>query len=275
MPDNSNNFMGDVEPPEPRYLTVFYLVDTSGSMSGVRIGAANDALRTCIGTLKEVQDEYPGRGIKMAVLSFNTEAKWHAAPTLVDNYAHENLTAGGLTKFGAACEELESKLHRDSFMAAARTQYAPVFILISDGEPTDDWKKGLEKLKKNGWFKGGIKIAIDVDGESDRSVLEAFTGNVETVIETKSAEELKNMIDFLSGVSSTISSSGGGQDSENSTGQVAKKIIDHQEEMNNTHHTSIPPEPDPEPAPEPKPDPTPSGGEGQKNPFDEIQGDIY
>ena len=261
MPDNSNNFMADIEPPEPRFLTVFYLVDTSGSMAGVRIGAANDALRTCVATLKEVQDENPEQGIKMAVLSFSTEVKWHAAPTLVDDYTHESLVAGGLTKFGAACEELESKLHRTSFMAASRSQYAPVFILISDGEPTDDWKKGLEKLKKNGWFRGGIRIAIDIDGESDKSVLEAFTGNVETVIKTESAEELKSMINFVSKVSSTISSGGGGLASDDPTELIGSKIINPCQEDPSPIPAS------PESKPEPTPGSTPIEGGDRSDPF--------
>ena len=40
---------------------------------------------------------------------------------------------------------------------------------LSDGMPTDDYKKGLNKLKALPWFKKAVKIAISIgkDAEDD------------------------------------------------------------------------------------------------------------
>ena len=71
-------------------------------------------------------------------------------------------------------------------------------MLFSDGGPTDNWKKGLEELKKNNWFKHAIKIAIDIESGSERSVLEAFTGHSEAILDAKNQKLLKKMIHKVS-----------------------------------------------------------------------------
>ena len=111
-----------------------------------------------------------------------------------------------MTAFGDACIELEKKLHKDAFMESSRASYAPVFILISDGMPSDSWQAGFEKLKNNGWYKCGVKAAIDVDGDADKSVLMSFTGNSETVLDANGPEELKDIIKFVTVASSMVSS---------------------------------------------------------------------
>ena len=76
--------------------------------------------------------------------------------------------------------------------------YAPVILLFSDGGPTDNWEKGLNQLKQNNWFKNAIKIALDIEKSSDRDVLEAFTGNVEAILDAKDQQTLKKMIHKVS-----------------------------------------------------------------------------
>ena len=76
--------------------------------------------------------------------------------------------------------------------------YAPVILLFSDGGPTDNWRKGLQVLRNNNWFKHAIKIAIDIESGSERSVLEAFTGNSEAILDAKDQNTLKKMIHKVS-----------------------------------------------------------------------------
>ena len=62
---------------------------------------------------------------------------------------------------------------------------APIIILISDGEPNDDWQSALKKLKKRGWFNAATKFAVAVGAEASRPVLAEFTGTMEAVIDTE------------------------------------------------------------------------------------------
>lgn len=197
-----------IEKPVGRTLTIFFVVDTSGSMNqNARIGAVNDAIDNCIEEIKIIQNSNLGQTIKIAVLSFDTDCRWaDPMPVRVDDFVHKTLKAEGLTKFGAACKELNSKLSRTAFMQAAKASYAPVFILLSDGGPTDSWESGLAELKQNGWFMSGVRVAIDVDGMSKRDVLERFTGNPETVLESDGPDHLRKIIEFVSITSSMVAS---------------------------------------------------------------------
>jgi uncharacterized protein YegL len=70
--------------------------------------------------------------------------------------------------------------------------------LLSDGGPTDNWEVGLNQIKQNNWFKHAIKIAIDIESGSDRSVLAQFTGNPEAILDAKDTATLKKMIHKVS-----------------------------------------------------------------------------
>ena len=64
------------------------------------------------------------------------------------------------------------------------------FFLLSDGEPTDNYKHGLEKLKQNNWFKKAIKVAVAIGEDANKAVLAEFTGNKEAVLTVHTPEAL-------------------------------------------------------------------------------------
>ena len=89
-------------------------------------------------------------------------------------------------------------------MKSASESYAPAFILISDGQPTDSYKMKLKELQKNGWFRYGLKTAIAIGDDADKKMLAEFTGNEESVIEVHNAKDLAKVIKFVSIASSQI-----------------------------------------------------------------------
>ena len=42
--------------------------------------------------------------------------------------------------------------------------------MMSDGEPTDEYKKGLEELRKNKWFKMTIKVAVAIGANANTEI---------------------------------------------------------------------------------------------------------
>ena len=190
--------------PSPRkVMTLFYVIDTSGSMAGSRIGQVNEAMRETFPLLKEIEQVNDDAEIKVAILQFSDGGSWvtpSTGPVSLEDIIYNPLTAGGLTAFGAALTELDNKLSRNEFLNTQTGAYAPVILLLSDGGPTDGnaWIKALERLKKNKWFQHAIKIAIDIESGSERSVLEEFTGNTEAILDAKNTEALKNMIRMVS-----------------------------------------------------------------------------
>lgn len=196
-----------------RVMTLFLLVDTSGSMTGANIGKVNAAIEEMIPLLQEVSDENADAEIKVAVMAFSSGCRWvthdvsgQPGAESLEAFFWNDLEASGLTDMGAAFTELESKLSRNGFLASSTGAYAPVIILLSDGHPTDNWQAGLDRLKRNQWFRCATKVAISID-ESDMSVLTAFTGTSESVLQINSdRENLKQLLCRLAVISSTMQS---------------------------------------------------------------------
>ena len=81
----------------------------------------------------------------------------------------------------------------------------PVIVLLSDGQPTDDYKKSMEKLKKRPWFRKAVKIAISIGQDADDEVLIEFAGNKELVLQANNATALAKMIKWASTTASMVS----------------------------------------------------------------------
>lgn len=195
-----------VEVPR-RTMVLFFVVDTSGSMSGAKIGTVNSAIEEVVPDLKEISEENADSQIKIATLAFSTGARWvESAPVAAENFRWNYLDAGGVTDLGEACNQLNEKLSRSAFMSNATGSFAPAIFLMSDGEPTDNYRHGLDKLKQNNWFKKAIKVAIAIGDDANTTVLADFTGNSEAVITVHTPEALKKWIKFVSVTSSEIGS---------------------------------------------------------------------
>lgn len=81
----------------------------------------------------------------------------------------------------------------------------PVIVLLSDGQPTDDYKKSLDKLKEMPWFRKAVKIAISIGQDADDDVLIEFAGNRELVLQANNATALAKMIKWASTTASMVS----------------------------------------------------------------------
>ena len=115
-------------------MTLFFLADTSGSMSGNKIGALNDAITNIMPMISEISNTNPDAEIKVAALQFSSGTSWlYDEPKSASDFIWQDQSAGGLTSLGEACIQLEKVLHRDGFMKSASGSYAPVVILLSDG----------------------------------------------------------------------------------------------------------------------------------------------
>jgi uncharacterized protein YegL len=227
-------------PISRKTMVLFFVVDTSGSMTGEKIGAVNEAIREVIPEIKEINNA--DAKIKIAVLDFSSGARWlFDKPIEAENFSWSNLDAAGMTDMGKAFKMLSEKLSRTGFMNEAEGSYAPSIFLMSDGEPTDDYKAGLTELRQNKWFKAAIKVAVAIGSDANTEVLKEFTGNTECVLTVRTPEALKKMIRFASITASQIGSkstiSPGSNSDENSEkqatfGEQMKEFKDSQTPVN-------------------------------------------
>ena len=192
------SLLDQVAPAPRKIMTLFYLVDTSGSMMGDKLGSVNSAMEEAITVdLPDISSANDDAKIRIAIMQFSTGCAWitpNSGPIPIGDVIWNDLTPNGITDLGAACKELDSKLSRTGFLQSQTGAYAPVILLFSDGGPTDDWESGLKKLKENNWFKHAIKIAVAIGDDADRDVLAAFTGTPEAVIGVRDKQTLKALI---------------------------------------------------------------------------------
>lgn len=201
------NIYDDVVEVARRTMVLFFVVDTSGSMDGAKIGTLNQAIEDVIPEIRDISSNNADAEIKIAVLEFSNGAKWITnAPVSASEFEWQYLNAVGLTDFGAACSQLDEKLSRNSFMNDITGSFAPAIFLLSDGAPTDNYKEKLEKLKNNNWFKKAIKVAVAIGEDANKNILSEFTNNMEAVLSVHNPEALKKMIRFVSVTSSQIGS---------------------------------------------------------------------
>lgn len=186
-----------------RPLHFFWMVDCSSSMSGDKIGAVNHAIQECIEPMREEAAGNPNAQLYIRTLKFASGASWVTAePVPIEEFAWEDVEASGITDLGKAFELLAGQLSMPPMPARA---LPPVIVLLTDGYPTDDWKRSLEKLLKMPWGKKAVKVAIAIGKDADRSVLEAFTGNPEAVLDAGNPEILTHFIKWASTVASAVS----------------------------------------------------------------------
>lgn len=247
-------------------LHIFYVLDTSGSMSGAPIGALNDAMRSTVDELRKKDGEKAD--LRIAVMEYNSNTRWitqgnNGVENLQD-FFWTDLQAGGLTYLGAALKELNTSLSRNEKMKSDTGNKIPVIIFMSDGYPNDDWQEGFRIVSENKWYKAAIKIAFALGDDADVDVLAKIIGvnkdgtikpNYEAVIKTNDLQVFANMIQAVSVTASLAASTsqmvGSEVTSEGIVENVMGKDVDRDingtyipsENQSNTVY-SEPPQPD-------------------------------
>lgn len=233
--------LDDVVSVPRRTMTLFFVIDTSGSMAGNKIGAVNDAVENVLPMLDEISASNPDAEIKVAALEFSSGCNWfYDEPKLASEFVWQDVTASGLTSLGAACQELNTKLSRNGFMQTPSGSFAPAIILLSDGGPTDDFYGGLSKLKANNWFKNAIKIAIAIGDDADKDVLTQFTGTNEAVFTVHNIDALKQIIRVVAVTSSQIGSKSSTAGDTTKQEQVIKDVTEATKDINGAQSEAAP-----------------------------------
>jgi uncharacterized protein YegL len=231
----------DSAPVPRRTMVLFFIVDTSGSMDGSKIGAVNDAITQVIPMLDGISASNADAEIKIAALQFSSGCEWiYSGPKSASEFKWVDREADGLTDLGAAYLELNNKLSRDAFMQTTTGSFAPVLLLMSDGDPTDNWEAGLSKLKENKWYKNAIKIAIAIGSDANKDVLKEFTNNMEAVIEVHNIEALKKLIRTVSVTASTIGSQSSTAGNKSKEDQVIEAITKEVENIDGASSSANP-----------------------------------
>jgi uncharacterized protein YegL len=187
-------------PISTRPLHFIWILDTSSSMQGSKIQAMNFAIREAVKPMQQTAEDNPHANVLVRAVTFSTGARWHlAAPTPVADFTWTDVAASGLTDMGKALKLVAEQLKIPPMSDRA---LPPVLVLVSDGQPTDDFGTGLTELMVQPWAKRAVRLAIAVGSDADRSVLSKFIGHSE--LKPLEANNSSALVDYIRWASTAI-----------------------------------------------------------------------
>jgi uncharacterized protein YegL len=185
-------------PLATRPLHFIWLADCSGSMAlRGKIDELNNAIAEAIPHMIDVAKNNPHATVLVRAIKFSNGAQWHHSQTTpVEQFTWDPLKADGVTDLGAALGLVAEHLKIPPMEERA---LPPVLALVSDGQPTDDYRTGLKKLMDEPWGRRSVRVAIAIGSDAALDVLEEFVGNPEIkVLLAKNADQLHRYIRWVS-----------------------------------------------------------------------------
>jgi uncharacterized protein YegL len=155
-----------VEALNEYHVACVLLLDTSGSMAGLRIDGLNRGL---IQFKQDTINKMPGnkgKVIDIAIVEFNSGVNVIQNFAPLDQIEIPTLTAWGSTDMGEginkALELIEQR--KRQYDAEGTPRHRPWIFMITDGGPNDDYVEAFQKLQELENKKSVMTWAIGVEG---------------------------------------------------------------------------------------------------------------
>lgn len=182
-----------------RELHFYWLLDTSGSMEvDGKIASLNEALRAVTETIREAADHNAKGDLIIHAIQFDDGARWVNADFQKGIRGRDfewptDLAAKGMTDLGLALEMVAEELKK-----LPNNAFLPVICLVTDGQPSDRFEHGLQKLFDTGWGQYAFRIAIAIGDDADLATCKRFSGPEIPVLKADTAEQIKGYIRWVS-----------------------------------------------------------------------------
>jgi uncharacterized protein YegL len=167
---------------------------------GAKIQSLNQAIAEALPHMKNVAGENPNAQVLVRAITFSDGAQWHVSvPTPIEDFRWAPLSAGGLTDMGKALTMVAEQL---TIPPMSERALPPVLVLISDGQPTDDFTLGLSELMSRPWGRKAVRIAIAIGEDADLDCLQKFVSHSE--LKPLRANNVESLTSFIKWASTAV-----------------------------------------------------------------------
>ncbi len=182
-----------------RRLPVYLVLDISGSMTGEPIEAVKNGVQVLVSTLR--QDPYALETAFLSVITFDSSARQVVPLTELSMFQMPDIQATGTTALGDALSLLANKVSSEVTKSTAEVKgdWKPLVFIMTDGEPTDNWQKGLNDFKNQ---KFGMVVACAAGSGANTSILKQIT-EVVVQLDTADSATIKAFFKWVSASVST------------------------------------------------------------------------
>ncbi len=157
-----------------RRLPVYLLLDVSGHMAGEPIEAVRNGLQTLVSALRGEPQTL--ETVYLSVITFGSYAEQLVPLTDITSFEMPLLSAGGATALGEAlslvCNKIDIEVNKGSL--EKKGDFIPLVLIMIAGNPTDDWQKGANEIKKRKLSIFACAAGLDVN----TNILKQITENV-------------------------------------------------------------------------------------------------
>jgi len=174
-----------------RPLPLILLLDTSGSMDGIKITSLNTAVHEMISSLCD-EDDIRAE-IHLSIITFGGSAQIVQGFAPISKIQFKELLANGNTPMGSAFT-ITQNLIEDKSIVPSRA-YTPTIILVSDGQPNDEWETPLKSLLSSDRAKKAMRLAMGIGDDADEQMLQIFSE--QKVFRAQDGRDIKKFFKFV------------------------------------------------------------------------------
>lgn len=158
-----------------RRLPVYLLIDTSESMVGSAIESVRAGLSAMLSALRK--NPYALEMGALSLITFGGKAQRVMPLTEVYAFQQPELDVRPGTTLGNAISLLDQAITTEIVKTTPEQKgdYKPLVFVLTDGQPTDEWRSAFEKFKRN--HKSVIVYAVGCGDDVDFSILKELTEN--------------------------------------------------------------------------------------------------